>query len=235
MGPLDPERQHVLASSLHVHRLLVPVVVPENVVEDVIQTCSYPKVENEQIEMWIRRMENVHQQLVRSRDCENDQPEAVGVLKNQQWPEHEWMRVANVSSHYQCAEKRKCLTDAPEAAHVPAVKVVSDALLHLNQLMEEAEVKDDNVMLEKVRASVRALIEGAKTNLSEVLDAEDVLGEGDQDDDQLEEGEQLDEVTISQPYLNAQGCPFVIDADPATHRLRSQLRLLQRISIGLHT
>ena len=39
--------------------------------------------------------------------------------------------------------------DAPEAAHVAAVEVVGDALLRAEQVVEQAEVEDDDVEREE--------------------------------------------------------------------------------------
>lgn len=80
--------------------LLVPVVVPEHVVEDVVGAGAKAEVEYEQAEVRIDRMQYGDEQLVSGSDGQDHQAEAVRVLYDQLRPQQQRMWVRDTQTRH---------------------------------------------------------------------------------------------------------------------------------------
>ncbi|EPB71039.1 Mov34/MPN/PAD-1 family protein [Ancylostoma ceylanicum] len=94
------KRDHVLAGPGDVLELLVPVVVPEDVVEDVVRARADAEVEDQQAEVRVGRVQDRDEQLVGRGDGEDHQAEAVRVLDDQLRPEQQRMRVGHAQARH---------------------------------------------------------------------------------------------------------------------------------------
>lgn len=81
-------------------KLLVPVVVPQNVVEDVVRARAYAEVEDQEAEVRVGRMQDGDEQLVGGGNGKDHQTEAVRVLDDQLRPEQQRMRVGHAQARH---------------------------------------------------------------------------------------------------------------------------------------